>query len=113
MILIYSTRLAAKHRITNLVRTQTAEIIVIAQTEEDIGEIIKFHRPKTVFLFMPARVGTAIEIQTYVRAVLPHSRVRILPSVGSTDQLHAAWREIVLKALKPRGKRHKPSKKNP
>ena len=113
MILIYSTRLAAKLRITNLVRTQTDDTVVIAQTQQDIAELIKTHRPKRVFLFMPGRVGTAVEIQTYIRAVLPHARVRILPSVNSTDELHPAWREIVLKALKPRGKRHKTPKKNP
>ena len=113
MILVYSTRQEAKLNITNLVRTQTDETIVVTPNQEDISELIKTHRPKTVFLFMPQKTGAAMGIQTYIRATLPHCRVRILPVAGPTDLLHPIWRELVERSLSLRGKRHKTPKKNP
>ena len=112
MIAIYTTQQQAKLHITNLVRAQTDETIVVAQNQEEIPELIKSHRPKTVLLFMPQQTSVAIEIKTYIGAVLPHCRIRILPFVASTDQLHPTWSDVVVRALTPRNKRIKIPKKD-
>jgi hypothetical protein len=111
MIAIFTTRQEAKIHITNLVRAQTDETIVVAQNQEDIPDLIESHNPQTVLLFMPNKTSVAIEIKTYIGAVLPHCRIRILPFVASTDQLHPTWSEVVLRALTPRKKRTKIPKK--
>jgi DNA-binding NarL/FixJ family response regulator len=99
MILLYSSTQESKLRIASLVQKQTDMAIAIAPTQKEIVELACQHRPQTIFLFMPGQTATAIDIQNYLRELLPHARVRILSSVHGTELLLDGWQGVVVRAL--------------
>jgi hypothetical protein len=102
MILIYSTHQDAKVRIVSFIHSQTQDAIVITATPEEMAQLARKHQPQTIFLHMPAKPGTARDIQSYLNGLLPQSRVRLLPYVHKTEQPVEDWKEVISKALRPR-----------
>jgi len=99
MILLYSHLPKAKLRIVGFLQTQSDEAVIIAPTDKEIIALAKQHRPRVIFLSMPGRPGTARDIQSHLRELLPQTRVRILPIVDATGQAGGDWQSVVTKAL--------------
>jgi hypothetical protein len=49
---------------------------------------------------MPGKQAEALEIQNTLRKLLPHSRVRILPSLRETGLLLDGWQGVIVRALR-------------
>jgi PleD family two-component response regulator len=110
MILVYSFTKESKLRIVSLLKHQTDMAIAVAPTQEEVLELAHEHRPETIFLFMPGKPDEALEIQKTLRKLLPHSRVRILPSLRETEILQHGWQGVIVRALR-QPKIHEGSKK--
>jgi hypothetical protein len=104
MTLLYATTQAAKHQILLLLQKYTNDPIVIPQTEAEIIQLARQHRPNRILFFMPGQTGAAVEIRDYLREFLPHARVRILPvKPGTNELLPGAWEKTVARAFHVRG----------
>jgi hypothetical protein len=108
MTLIYSTNLDAKLQLVRHLQTITNDPIAVAETEQDLITLARVQNPKVILLYMPGKIGLAMEIQEFLRQRNPRRRVRILSIECDNDKLLAGWQNIVAKALK----RHRPSRKN-
>lgn len=106
MIYIYTPQERFTNPIKQLVAQHSAHTIQMFTDMEAIYKIAKIDRPKAVFLFSPRDNGEAVDLQRFLRAILPHCCVRILPSDWKTGELlYPYWIKVILKALKvPFGK---------